>query len=66
MLSHQHEVTQMVHREYVQQLADDAQHPMQSVSLPSHSFGISRALARLASFAHIGSVPRHRGADLRS
>jgi len=64
MLSHQHEVTRMVHREYVRQLADDAQHPMKSVSLPSHSFGFSRALARLAAFTHLGSPVRHRRADL--
>jgi hypothetical protein len=61
MLSHQPEVTRMIHREYVQQLADDAQQPMQTVSLPSHSFGFPHVLARLAAFAHIGSAPRHRG-----
>ena len=66
MLPHQPEVSRLIHHERVQQLTDDAQQPMQTVTLPSHSFGFSHVLARLAAFAHIGLAPRHRGADLRS
>jgi len=66
MLSHQHEVTRMIHRERVQQLTDDAQQPMQSVSLPSHGFGFSHLLARFAAFAHVGAAPHHRGVTGKS
>ena len=61
MLAHQPEVTRLIHRECVQQLKDDAQQPMQSVSLPAHSFNFPHVLSRLAAFAHVGSAPRHRG-----
>ena len=66
MLSHQPEVTRLIHRERVQQLTDDAQHPIESVSLPAHGFGLSHALSRLAALAHVGLAPRHRGVDSRS
>lgn len=66
MLSHQPEVIDLIHREHVQQLRDDAQQPMESVSLPSHHFGFPHVLIRLAAFAHIGSPLHHRGADSRS
>lgn len=61
MLSHQPEVHQLMHREHVQQLTDDAQRPMQSVSLPTHGFGLPHVLSRLASLAHVSLTPRHRG-----
>ena len=66
MLAHQPEVANLIHREYIQQLADDAQQPIQSVSLPSHSFHFPHVLKRLAALAHIGSAPRHRGVDITS
>jgi len=66
MLSHHSGVSQQFHREHVQRLTADAQHPMQSVSLPSHGFGLSHVLARLAAFAHLSSVPHHRGVDVGS
>lgn len=66
MLAHQPEVTRMIHRERVQQLADDAQQPMESVSLPAHHFGVPHVLTRLAALAHIGSALHHRGVDTRT
>ena len=66
MLSHQPEVIGLIHREHVQQLTDDAQHPIESVSLPSHGLGFSHVLSRLAALAHGGFAPRHRGADSRT
>ena len=66
MLSHQHEVIGLIHREHVQQLRDDAQQPLQSVSLPSHRFGFPHVLSRLAALAHLGSAPRHRGVNISS
>jgi hypothetical protein len=66
MLSHQPEVINLIHRERVQQLTDDAQQPMQSVSLPSHGFGFPHVLSRLAARAHVGLAPRHRRIDSRS
>ena len=66
MLSHQPEVSRLIHHERVQQLADDAQQPMQSVSLPSHSFGLSHVLARLVAFAHLTSAPHQRRVDISS
>ena len=35
MLSHQPEVSRLLHQEHVQRLADDAQQPMQHPHLPS-------------------------------
>jgi hypothetical protein len=61
MLSHQPEVIRLIHHEHVQQLTDDAQQPLQSVSLPSHGFGFPHVLSRLAAFAHVGWAPHHRG-----
>jgi hypothetical protein len=61
MLSHQPEVHELIHRDHVRQLSEDAQQPMQSVSLPAHGFGMPQLLSRLAAFAHIGVAPRHRG-----
>jgi len=61
MLSHQPEVTTLIHRERFQQLKADAQQPLPSVSLPSHSFHFPHVLSRLAAFAHISSAPHHRG-----
>ena len=66
MLSHQPEVIDLIHREHVQQLTDDAQQPIESVSLPAHGFGFPHVLSRLAAFAHVGSAPRHRGVDSRT
>ena len=66
MLAHQPEVAGLIHRERVQQLTDDAQQPMESVSLPSHHFGFPHVLARLAAFTHIGSTVHHRGVDTRT
>jgi hypothetical protein len=66
MLSHQPEVTRLIHRERVQQLTDDAQQPIESVSLPSHGFGVPHVLSRLAALAHVGTAPRHRGVDSRT
>lgn len=61
MLSHQPEVIDLIHRDHVQQLTDDAQRPMRSVSLPSHGFALPHVLSRLAAFAHVGWAPHHRG-----
>jgi hypothetical protein len=66
MLSHQPEVIGLIHREHVQQLTDDAQQPMESVSLPSHGFHVPHVLARLAALAHVGLVLHHRGVDSRT
>jgi hypothetical protein len=66
MLSHQPEVVHLIHHEHVQQLAADAQQPIQSVSLPSHGFGFPHLLSRLATFAHVGSAPHHRGVTGKS
>jgi|tagenome__1003787_1003787.scaffolds.fasta_scaffold16479688_1 hypothetical protein len=66
MLSHQPEVTGLIHREHVQQLKDDAQQPMESVSLPAHHFGIPHVLTRLAALTHISAALHHRGADSRT
>jgi hypothetical protein len=54
MLSHQPEVIHLMHREHVQQLTDDAQQPIESVSLSSHGFGFPHVLSRLAVLAHVG------------
>jgi len=66
MLSHQPEVTTLIHRERFQQLKADAQQPLPTVSLPSRSFHFPHVLSRLAAFAHIGSAPHHRGVTGRS
>jgi hypothetical protein len=66
MLSHQPEVIRLIHHEHVQQLPDDAQQPIDSVSLPAHGFGFPHVLSRLAALAHVGSAPRHRGVDTRT
>jgi hypothetical protein len=66
MLSHQPEVIDLIHRDHVRQLTDDAQQPIQSVSLPKHGFGLPHVLSRLAAFAHVGLAPRHRGVTGKS
>jgi hypothetical protein len=66
MLSHQPEVIGLIHREHVQQLRDDAQQPMESVSLPAHHVRFPHVLTRLAALVHIGTPLHHRGVDSRS
>ena len=64
MLSHQPEVIDLIHRDHVQQLTDDAQRPMRSVSLPvSRIRAAPRALpARRIRSRRLGATPsrRHR------
>jgi hypothetical protein len=60
MLSHQPEVSRLLHSEHTQRLTRDAQDPMETVSLPTT--GVSRALSRLAVFAHATVPARNRRA----
>ena len=58
MFSQDPSVRQLVHREHVARLAEDAQQPMSWTTVPS--FGVGRALARLAQVVHVGVAVRHR------
>jgi hypothetical protein len=58
MFSQDPSVRQLVHHERVARLTEDAQHPMSWTSIPS--FGIDRAVARLAQVVHLGVAVRHR------
>ena len=58
MLSHQPEVSRLIHQEHVQRLADDAQHPMQHPHLPSSR--IAERLSGLSVLAPTVLDLRHR------
>jgi hypothetical protein len=57
MLSHQPEVSRLIHQEHVQRLADDAQRPMQHPHLPSR---IAERLSGLSVLALTALDVRHR------
>jgi hypothetical protein len=58
MLSHQPEVSRLLHQEHVQRLADDAQQPMQSPHLPS--LRLAARLSGLSARARNALDVRHR------
>jgi hypothetical protein len=58
MLSHQPEVSRLLHQEHVQRLADDAQQPMQHPHLPSSR--IAERLSGLSVLAPTALDVRHR------
>jgi hypothetical protein len=60
MLSHQPEVSRLLHSEHAHRLTRDAQDPMETVSLPSTGF--RRALSRVAAVAQVTPTLRHRRA----
>jgi hypothetical protein len=60
MLSHQPEVSRLLHSEHTHRLTRDAQDPMATVSLPSTS--VTRVLSRLAVFTHVALPARNRRA----
>jgi hypothetical protein len=60
MLSHQPEVSRLLHSEHTYRLTRDAQDPMESVSLPSTGF--KRALSRVAAATHVAVPARNRRA----
>jgi hypothetical protein len=64
MLSHQPEVSRLLHQEHVQRLAGDAQRPYHSlrVSPPDRS----RVLPRLVALAHAALYVRHRRLPTRT
>ena len=58
MLSHQPEVSRLLHHEHTERLAQDAQQPMQSLSLPPRpSLG---PLSRLATLSRVALTVRPR------
>jgi hypothetical protein len=59
MLSHQPEVIQLIHREHVERLTNDAQQPLESVLPASH--GLARVLSRLVPLTRLGSTLRRHG-----
>jgi hypothetical protein len=58
MFSQDPSVRQLVHREHVARLTEDAQQPMSWASIPT--LGVGRALSKLAQVVHVGSAVRHR------
>ena len=58
MLSHQPEVSRLLHQEHVQRLADDAQQPMQHPHLPS--LRLAERLSRLSALTQTALDVRHR------
>ena len=50
MISHQPEVSRLLHQEHVQRLAEDAQQPMQHPQLPS--LRVAKRLSGLSVLAH--------------
>ena len=58
MLSHQPEVSRLLHQEHVQRLADDAQRPMQRPHLPS--LRLAEKLSGLSALAQSALDVRHR------
>ena len=60
MLSHQPEVSRLLHSEHTHRLTRDAQDPMGSVSLPSTGF--KRTLSRVAAITHVAVPARTRRA----
>ena len=60
MLSHQPEVSRLLHSEHTQRLTRDAQDPMETVSLPTT--GVTKMLSRLAVFTHVALPARNRRA----
>jgi hypothetical protein len=64
MLSHQPDVSRLLHQEHVQRLAGDAQRPIRAlrVSAPDRS----RVLPRLIASAHAVLYVRHRRLPTRT
>jgi hypothetical protein len=60
MLSHQPEVSRLLHHEHTARLAQDAQQPMNMPSLPSPPS--AEALSRLSAWSRIAFAVRHRHA----
>lgn len=58
MLSHEPEVSRLLHQEHTERLAQDAQLPMESVSLPARPS--LRALSRFAALSRVAFVVRPR------
>ena len=58
MLSHQPEISRLLHQEHVQRLADDAQQPMRHLHLPS--LRSAERLSGLAGLARTALDVRHR------
>ena len=58
MLSHQPEISRLLHHEHVQRLADDAQQPLRQPHLPS--LRLAARLSGLAGLAHTALDVRHR------
>ena len=58
MLSHEPEVSRLLYHERMERLADDAQQPMASVSLPSPVS--AAALSRVAGIARVALAVRPR------
>jgi hypothetical protein len=60
MLSHQPEVSRLLHNEHTARLAQDAQQPMQMASLPAPRW--PRAVSRIAAVPRFALSVRHRHA----
>jgi len=58
MLSHQPEVSRLLHQEHVQRLAEDAQQPLRRPHLPS--LRLAQRLSGLAGLAHAALDVRNR------
>ena len=58
MLSHQPEVSRLLHQEHVQRLAEDAQQPLRHPHLPS--LRLAERLSGLTGLAHAALAVRHR------
>jgi hypothetical protein len=58
MLSHQPEVSRLLHHEHVRRLADDAQEPMQHPHLPS--LRLAERLSGLSALANTALGVRYR------
>ena len=56
MLSHEPEVSRLLHHEHTERLAHDAQQPMQSVSLPTRPS--VQLLSRLATLSRVAVAVR--------
>jgi hypothetical protein len=63
MLSHQPEVSRLLHQEYVARLAEDAQQPVPQVELSPTRH---RRAARLAGLAHAALDVTHRRLPTRT
>ena len=64
MLSHQPEVSRLLHQEHVQRLADDAQQPLRHPRVPS--LRLAQRLSGLTRLAHAALDVRHRRLRTRS